>query len=124
MMEFAIVMLEESFISCQPIAHSCSGQLRPLAEKTLCLPPSALPSLCNSVTTQLLAGDLLDSVFSFLCLLPIPVVTSSAEHTFSHTEKPESGYPQGQSALTALSHASHERAHTWRFRCTKAVLSE
>lgn len=49
---FAIVMLEESFIYCQPTANSRSGQHHPLPENKLCLPPSTVPCLCNSITTQ------------------------------------------------------------------------
>lgn len=61
MMEFAIVMLEVSFIYCQPIANSCSGQLRSLVEMMFCLPSFTLSSLCNSIITQSFCEDLLDS---------------------------------------------------------------
>lgn len=47
MAEFAIVMLEESFIYCQPTANSHSGQLHPLPENKLCLllsPPRVIQS--------------------------------------------------------------------------------
>lgn len=52
MTEFAIVMLEESFIYCQPTANTHSGQHHPLPENKLCLPPSTLPCLCNPIITQ------------------------------------------------------------------------
>lgn len=88
MTEFATVMLEVSFIYCQPIANAWSGQLHPSPENMFCLPSFALPFLHNSIVTQLFCEDLLDSPCEEDSVLSTPMVTSSAEHAFSHKEKP------------------------------------
>lgn len=93
--EFGIVMLEVSFIYCQPTANSCSGQLRPLAENMLPT-PFCSQSLCNSIIPQLFCD--LPTHSEEDSMLSIPV-TSSAEHVFSHTEKPFGEQQQGRALL-------------------------